>query len=103
MSKKNSRNNDFLSTYRNGSSPKIYKLLLELINNDREDLAEEITKVDYLIGYFNNCVKKRDLKEAKETLKIIKSRIDKLKEDKVNTCHLEDLYNNIIKINKIKL
>ncbi|MPQ45041.1 hypothetical protein [Clostridium tarantellae] len=102
MAKKTSRNNDFLSRYRSSTSPKIYSLLLDLVNDNREDLAKEVIKVDYLIDYFNNCIKKRDFKEGKETLNKIKERIQVLKKENVDIAHLEHLYNHILKINKVK-
>ena len=35
MAKITSRNNDFLKMHRNSTSPKVYSLLIELINEDR--------------------------------------------------------------------
>ncbi len=49
--------------HRNSTSPKVYSLLIELINEDREDLANEVIKIDYLVDYFNTCIKKKEIKE----------------------------------------
>ena len=46
MANKNSRNNDFLYENRDTSSPKIYAVMMKLVNEDREDLAKEVKKVD---------------------------------------------------------
>lgn len=40
MSKKSSKNNELLSSSRANSFPKIYHLLLKLVNDKRGDLAE---------------------------------------------------------------
>ena len=40
MAKITSRNNNLLRDSRNKVSPKVYDLLIELVNEDREDLAE---------------------------------------------------------------
>ena len=49
MAKITSRNNDLLRDSRNKVSPKVYDLLIDLVNEDREDLAEIALKIDYLI------------------------------------------------------
>ena len=67
MAKITSRNNDLLRDSRNKVSPKIYSLLIDLVNDDREDLAEMVLKIDYLIEYANNAIKGKDFQEAKET------------------------------------
>lgn len=103
MAKITSRNNDFLKTHRNTTSPKVYSLLIELINNDREDLANEVIKIDYLVDYFNTCIKKRDRREGKETLERINTRLSKLKKEKIDTSHFENLCESILKNNKFKL
>ncbi|WP_346877283.1 hypothetical protein [Clostridium sp. UBA5712] len=97
MAKKNSKNNDFLNTHRNSSSPKIYSLLLDLVNDDREDLAKILLKVDYLLQYTSNAIKQRDYAEAKEAIEKARERIDSLKAENVDVEHLEYLYQGIIK------
>jgi hypothetical protein len=95
MPKKTSRNTDILKETKNTTSPKIYSLLVELVNENREDLAEDVLKVDYLLTYTNNCIKDKDLKEAKDTIKMVRMRIDKLIENNVNVEHLEYLYDGV--------
>ena len=51
MTKKNSRNNDLLYNSKFKASPQIYSLLVQLINEDKEDLARIVIKVDYLLEY----------------------------------------------------
>ncbi len=97
MAKKNSKNNDFLNTHRNSSSHKIYSLLLDLVNDDREDLAKIVLKVDYLLQYTSNAIKQRDYAEAKEAIEKARERIDSLKAENVDVEHLEYLYQGIIK------
>ncbi|NSB39151.1 hypothetical protein BJV89_004357 [Clostridium beijerinckii] len=55
MTKKTSRNTDILKDTKNTTSPKVYSLLVELVNADREDLAEDVLKIDYLLTYANNA------------------------------------------------
>ena len=57
MAKKNSRNTDILKDSKDTTSPKIYSILVNLVNNDREDLAEDVLKIDYLLDYTNRCIK----------------------------------------------
>ena len=97
MAKKNSKNNDFLNTHRNSTSPKIYEILLELVNEDREDLAKSVLKVDYLLEYTSNAVKHRDYIEEKESIQKARERIDELKSSGVNVDYLEYLYEGISK------
>ena len=97
MGKKNSKNSEFLNTNREYSSPKIYELLLKLVNDDREDLAKQVLKIDYLLEYTSNAVKYRDYEEAKESLNKAKERIDILKSEKVDIEYLEYLYEGIRK------
>ena len=47
MAKITSRNNDLLRDSRNKVSPKVYELLIDLVNENREDLAEMALKIDY--------------------------------------------------------
>lgn len=95
MAKKNSRNTDILKETKNTTSPRIYSLLVELVNENREDLAEDVLKVDYLLTYTSNCIKDKDFKEAKSTIKMAKERLDKLKDNNADIEYLEYLYDGI--------
>ncbi|GAA0115169.1 hypothetical protein [Clostridium senegalense] len=97
MPKKTSKNNDLLNSVRNTTSPKVYDLLLKLVNNGDEDLANMVLKIDYLIEYASNCVKARDYVDGREALDGAKGRIEKLKEKGVNTTYLEYLFEGINK------
>lgn len=103
MAKKSSRNNDFLNSNKDRTSPKVYSLLLELVNEDREDLAREVVKIDYLLEYSSTCVKQRDFDQAKETLNNAETRINDLKKQGVDTEHLEYLHEGIAKKCKLKI
>lgn len=102
MAKITSRNSDFLKTHRNSTSPKVYSLLIDLVNDDREDLANEVIKIDYLVDYFNTCIKKRDKREGKEILDRINARLLKLKKENIDISHFESLCKNILKNNNMK-
>lgn len=95
MAKKNSRNTDILSEAKNMTSPKIYSLLVELVNENREDLAEDVLKIDYLLTYTSNCIKDKDFKEAKATIKMVEERMNKLRDNNINIDYLEYLYDGI--------
>jgi len=95
MAKKSSRNNDLLYNFKSKTSPQIYSLLIKLVNEDKEDLAQVVVKIDYLLEYASSCIKQKDLGEAKESLNMAKLRIDMLKIEGVNTEHLEYLYTGI--------
>ena len=95
MAKKNSRNTDILKDSKSITSPKIYSILVDLVNNDREDLAEDVLKIDYLLDYTNRCIKEKDIKEAKETIKIAEERIDKIRKIGFNIEYLEYIYDGI--------
>lgn len=97
MAKKNSRNSEILRSSKAKTSPKIYSLLVDLVNDDREDLAEVVLKIDYLLEYASSCIKQYDYEEAKESLEKAKSRIDMLKKEDANTDYLEYLYEGISK------
>jgi predicted translin family RNA/ssDNA-binding protein len=97
MAKKSSRNNDFLYNSKANSSPQIYSLLINLVNQDREDLAQAVIKIDYLLEYVSRCIKQKDFEEANISLNKAKIRIDMLKTEEVNTEHLEYLYAGIAK------
>lgn len=95
MAKKNSRNTDILKDTKDTTSPKIYSMLVELVNEDREDLAEDVLKIDYLLTYTSTCIKDKDFKEAKATIKMVKARIDKLIDNNVNVEYVRYLYDGI--------
>lgn len=100
MKKVTSKSNDFLFTAKSNTSAKIYSILLDLVNEDREDLAREVKKVDYLLEYTSTCIKQKDFKEAKFTIKNVKERIENLEKEKVDIEYLKYLYEGINK--KIK-
>lgn len=100
MSKVTSKSNDFLFTAKSNTSAKIYSILLELVNEDREDLAKEVKKVDYLLEYTSTCIKQKDFKEAKVSIKNVEDRMKKLEKEKVDVEYLKYLYDGIKK--KIK-
>ena len=98
--KKTSKNNDFLYRARENSSPKIYEIILDLVNDDREDLAKEVMKVDYLLEYTSICIKQKDFREARESIEKAKEKIESLKNKGANISYLEYLREGIEK--KIK-
>ena len=100
MSKVTSKSNDFLFSAKSNTSAKIYSILLELVNEDREDLAKEVKKVDYLLEYTSTCIKLKDFKEAKVSIKNVEDRIKRLEKEKVDVEYLKYLYEGIKK--KIK-
>ena len=95
MAKKNSRNTDILQKNKNTTTSKIYSLLVKLVNEDREDLAKDVLKIDYLLTYTNTCIKDKDLKQAKYTMEMIESRMDKLVDNDVNVEYLMYVYDGI--------
>ncbi|AIY79380.1 hypothetical protein FDC58_08560 [Clostridium botulinum] len=95
MAKRNSRNNDLLKETKNTTTPKVYSLLVSLVNEDKENLAEDVLKIDYLLTYTNNCIKDKDFKEAKYTLQIVDRRIENLKKQNVDIDHLSNLYDKL--------
>ncbi len=95
MAKRNSRNNDLLKETKNTTTPKVYSLLVSLVNEDKENLAEDVLKIDYLLTYTNNCIKDKDFKEAKYTLQILDRRIENLKKQNVDIDHLSNLYDKL--------
>ena len=86
MAKKNSRNTDILKESKDTTSPKVYSILVNLVNNDREDLAEDVLKIDYLLDYTNRCIKDKDIKEAK---------MNKIKESGFKIDYLDYVYEGI--------
>lgn len=97
MARKNTRNNKLLFNSKDITSPKVYNLLVTLVNEDREDLAEQVLKVDYLLQYATTCIKAKDYVEARETLDRAMSRIDIIKQEGFNTEYLDYLYEGISK------
>ena len=75
MAKITSRNNNLLRDCRNKVSPKVYDLLIELVNNDREDLAEM----------------------ALETVQRAEERLKMIKREKFDVSHLEYLIEGVKK------
>lgn len=97
MPKITSKNNDLLRDSKQKVSPKIYSLLLDLTNDNREDLAELVLKIDYLIEYANNAVKGRDNDEAQESIQKAEERIKMLRRQDVDVSHIEYLLEGIKK------
>ncbi len=97
MARKSTRNNELLFNSKDIASPKIYALLVNLVNDDREDLAEQVLKVDYLLQYASTCIKGKDYIEARETLDRAMSRIDMIKQEGFDTEYLDYLYEGISK------
>ena len=95
MAKKTSRNTDILKEAKNITSHKVYSLLVNLVNDNKEDLAEDVLKIDYLLTYTNTCIKDKDFKQAKNTMEMIKTRIDKLIYNDVNVEYLIYIYDGI--------
>ncbi|KZL90525.1 hypothetical protein [Clostridium magnum] len=97
MAKKSTRNSDILYNSKEKTSPKIYSLLVKLVNDDRGDLAEIVLRIDYLLQYASSCINQKDFEEAREGLDGAKMRIDILKKEMVDIEHLEYLYEGIHK------
>ena len=97
MSRKTSKNNDLLSSVRKDTSPKIYSLLVDLVNEDREDLAQLVLKIDYLLEYSSACIRQKDFEEAKEALGKVENRMKMLDMEKVDTEYIKYLYDGIKK------
>ena len=100
MAKLTSKNNDLLRDSKKTTSPKIYGLLCDLVNDQREDLAELVLKVDYLIEYANKSIKAKDFEEAKEAIQKAEERVKMLKRENVDISHLVYLIEGVNK--KIK-
>lgn len=97
MRTKTAKNNEFLYKNREGTTPKVYALLVELINEDREDLAKLVVKVDYLVEYAINARRQKDFKESKEALDGAAKRIEMLKKENIDISYLEYIYEGAIK------
>ncbi len=100
MAKVNSKNNDLLRDTKQKVSPKVYSILLELVNDNKENLAEVVLKIDYLIEYANNSIKAKDRNEAKETLQMAEERMKLLRREQIDISYLEYLIDGVKK--KIK-
>lgn len=101
MAKKSARNNDFLNNAKVKASPKIYSLLVNLVNDGREDLAETVLRIDYLLEYASTCIKQKDFDESKEALNKAKIRIEMLEKEGAETEYLKYLYEGIVKKSRV--
>lgn len=97
MAKINSKNNDLLNLAKERINHKIYPIILKLVNDNREDLAEIIIKIDYLLEYTSTCIKQKDYKEAKSSIKLVEDRMEILKRNGVEIGYIEYLYDGIKK------
>lgn len=97
MSRKTAVNNDILYGAKEKTSPKIYELLLKLVNDDREDLSKIVLRIDYLLQYASNSIKQKDFDEAREGLNGAKVRIDMLKKENVDVQYIEYIYDGVYK------
>lgn len=101
MAKKSARNNELLNNAKAKTSPKIYSLLVDLVNDGREDLAEIVLRVDYLLEYASTCVKQKDFDESKEALNKANIRMEMLKKEGVKIEYLNYLYEGIAKKSRL--
>lgn len=97
MAKITSKQNDFLFSSKDTTSPKIYSLLIDLVNEDREDLAKLVKKIDYLLEYTSICIKQKDYKQARETINNVEERLSFLEGENVDTEYIRYLYDGIKK------
>ncbi|MFT8315791.1 MAG: hypothetical protein ABF633_16315 [Clostridium sp.] len=97
MPKKTAINSDILYDAKQKTSPKIYELILKLVNEHREDLAKVVLRIDYLLQYANNSIRQKEFDEAREALNGAKMRMDMLKKNNVDLEHIEYLYDGIYK------
>ena len=95
--KKTSKNNDFLNDVRSDLSPKVYEVVLDLVNEDREDLAKDVIKIDYLLDYTSRCWKAKDKRGAKESIERAKIRIDNILKEGFSIDYIVYLYEGIRK------
>jgi hypothetical protein len=101
MVRKSAKNSELLKGVKAKTTTKMYSILVKLVGDDREDLAEIVLKVDFLLDYASTSLKQRDIRGAKESLDKAKTRIETLRDEGVDTEYLEHLYEGIlIKINK---
>ena len=92
MAKINSKNNDLLHNSKLTTTPKVYTILLHLVNDGREDLAQIVQRVDYLILYTTRCLALKDFKEARDAMEKAGERIEFLKSEGADIEYLEYLY-----------
>lgn len=92
MAKINSMNNELLHNSKVTTAPKVYTILLHLVNEGREDLAQIVQRVDYLILYAGRCIGLKDFREAKEAMEKAAERIQFLKKEGAEIDYLEYLY-----------
>lgn len=92
MAKINSMNNELLHNSKVTTAPKVYTILLHLVNEGREDLAQIVQRVDYLILYAGRCIGLKDFREAKEAMEKAAERIEFLKKEGAEIDYLEYLY-----------
>ncbi|WML34581.1 hypothetical protein [Clostridium sp. OS1-26] len=102
MAKKSARNNELLNNAKVKTSPKIYSLLVDLVNEGKEDLAEIVLRVDYLLEYASTCVKQKDFDESKEALNKANIRMEMLKKEGVEIEYLNYLYEGIAKKSRVQ-
>ena len=95
--KKTSKNNDFLNDVRSDLSPNVYEVVLNLVNEDREDLAKDVIKIDYLLDYTSRCLKAKDKREARESIERAKIRIDNILKEGFSIDYIVYLYEGIRK------
>lgn len=97
MAKITSKNNTLLRDSRNKVSPKVYDLLLDLINENREDLAEIVLKIDYLVEYANSAIKGKDYSEALETIQRAEERLKMIKRENFDVSYMQYLIDGVKK------
>lgn len=97
MPKKSAKNNSLLKSIKANTSPQIYNLILDLINEGKDELAEIVLKIDYLLDYASTCIRQNDYNEATETLHMAENRIYGLRKENVDTKNLEYLYEGLLK------
>lgn len=97
MAKITSKNNDLLRDSRNRVSPKIYSLLIDLVNEDMEDLAEMVLKIDYLIEYANSAIRVKDFSEALDAVQRAEERLKMIRRENFDISHLEYLIEGVKK------
>jgi mevalonate kinase len=100
MVRKSAKNSALLKGVKEKTSTKMYAILVKLVGDDREDLAEIVLKIDFLLEYASTCLKQRDISGAKDSLDKARARIDMLKKEGIDTEYLDYLYDGIL--NKTK-
>ena len=104
MSKKTSRNDDFLFACKNEIlSPKVYDIIVDLVNEGKEKEAKSVANIDYLLDYLVTAIKARDRFSIKETSERINMRFKDLEKKGIEIPILKESFEKIIKTNKVKL